>query len=275
MIQLIVLQILLSSSLASTITSQIAGIDLAKDESKPNLVFLLKDGLVGKLPVRNSKMLNLLTEGTKNHRIFEISMDQDRFIKSAKVVGQATTEPSNEMGYPFYVYSPTVLPDMDAANTIFNELNPYWRRRAECYNKAHVWAYEENKKRDINLMKVFLFFTSKYIWDYNWNWWFHVSPFVLVNESGKVTENVIDYTFMKGPTKMHDWTNYFIIPKTECPTVEKYSDYDQHQQESYCYLIKKSMYFWQPKDIENYEKTGVEKTSFLKEEVDTAYWQGF
>jgi len=275
MVKLIIFILISCNSYASTTISPIAGIDFSSDESKPNLVFIMKNGLVGKLPFHDLKTLFLLNEGTKNHKVFEINMDQDRLITGVRAMGETPPIQNNEIAFPVDRFTPSVLPDMQVATAVFDELNPKWRRRAECFNKAHVWVYEENQKRKLNLMKVFLFFTSKYIWDYNWNWWFHVSPYVMVSENNNITENVIDYTFMKGPTKMHDWTNYFIIPHTECPTVEKYSDYDQHQQESYCYLIKKSMYYWQPQDIENLEKTGAEKNSFLMDEVSAAYWQAF
>ena len=275
MFKIALLLYLSTASFASTIQTEIASVHLARNETDPHLIFLMKDGVVGKLPIDQIKMLTMLTEGTKKHLIFEIELNDDRIISNVKLIGASASETHNFLLPSLFEYVPTVLPSMVDANVIFRELNPNFRSRAQCYNKAHVWVYEENKKRNINLMKVFLFFTSKYIWDYNFNWWFHVSPYVLVNEGNEITENVIDYTFMNGPTKMHQWTNYFIVPKTECPSVLKYSDYEQHQQESYCYLIKKSMYFWQPQDIDTLERTGFEKTEFIKSEVDAAYWQGF
>jgi hypothetical protein len=278
MLQIIIFTILSFSSFA--FETEISEVHISSHSDHPILVFFSKDGMVGKLPNRDIKKLVLLSNAIKTHQLFDVETDEDRVIQSAKVIERKSTL-SEQFSFETDPHSfsnqfvPTVLPSMNEANEIFKELNPYYRGRSECYNRAHIWSYEENKIRNLNSMKVFLFFTSKYIWDYNWNWWFHVSPFVLVKENGGVTENVIDYRFMSGPTKMQQWTNYFMVPKVVCPTVEKYSDYELHQNESYCYLIKKSMYFWQPSDIDYLERSGVEKTSFIQDEIDYAYWQGF
>ena len=274
-LQFLLLLLLSTSSFASTFQSEIARVSLARFSTEPDLVFLMKDGLVAKLFPGQMKTLVLLAEGSANHQVFEIELDSNRVILSAKAVGVAPLDREEAISLVRTSYLPTVLPDMDAATEIFDELNSRWRSRAQCYNKADVCAYEEYQKRNLNSMKVFLFFTDQYIQNYNWAWWFHVSPFVLVNEGGEVTENVIDYTFMKAPTKMHEWTNYFIHSEVECPIAKKYSDYDNHQWESDCYVMKVPMYYWEPLDLENLEKAGVEKTSFIQSDVDTAYWQGF
>ena len=278
MFQILFFTLLSYSSLA--FETEISEVHISSNSDQPILVFFSKDGLVGKLPNRDIKKLVLLSNAVNDHLLFDIEIDKDRIIQSVKIIERNSSliqQLSFENDHSTFSnpFVPTVLPGMNEANEVFKELNPYYRGRSECYNRAHVWSYEESVKRKINSMKVFLFFTTKYIGDYNWNWWFHVSPYVLVNENGEVTENVIDYRFMKGPTKMQQWTNYFMIPDVVCPTVAKYSDYESHQNESYCYLIKKSMYFWQPSDINNLERSGIEKTSFIQDEVDYAYWQGF
>lgn len=262
---------------AASISSGIAGVELSRNDTDPHLVFL-QDGTVGRLSVDEIGNLVSLSSGLKNGEKFKMEIDQNRYILKVQQLGK-TSGKTEQQGMSEDLapiqYEPTIVSNMPEATAIFNELNPNYRRRSECYNRAHVWSYEEYKRINLHSMKVFLFFTSKYIWDYNWDWWFHVSPYILVNENNEITERVIDYRFMAGPTKMKNWTNYFIIPQTECPTVAKYSDYENHQNESYCYLIKTSMYFWQPRDIDTLERTGKEKTSFLSDEVAHAYWQGF
>ncbi len=273
-----ILFFLSSSGFASILHSEITRVDLAGEVLAPHLVFLSKGGLVGTLPFSDMKTMVLLTEGMKKHQIFKITMDSDRRILNATIVDQGSPYISGKKeGFSThgYEYIPTVLSNSKMASVIFNELNPHYRKRSQCYNRAHIWAYEEQVKRNLKSLKVFLFFTTKYIREYNYPWWFHVSPFVLVDENGVITESVLDYLFMKAPTPMRQWTNHFITPKTECPAVEKYSDYDDHQDESNCYLIKKPMYFWQPLDIEEFDNTGTQKMDFVAAEVNRAYRQGF
>jgi hypothetical protein len=124
-------------------------------------------------------------------------------------------------------------------------------------------------------MKVFMFFTAKYIREYHYQWWFHVSPFTYVKANDEVSERVLDYYFMKEPVSMRTWSDHFIAPKTECPTVNHYSEYDQHQYDSYCYLMKVPMYYWQPQDLEKLEQDQTQRLNFVPDEISFAYWQGF
>lgn len=266
------------SSFASTFQTEVAGVDLARDASEKNLIFLAKDGMVATLPSGDLKTLSVLSEAIGKHQLFRVTLNEKKEILALTPVGAASSiEGESYFSSDSFTeaYEPTLVPDMKQAQTIFNELNPYYRGRSQCYNRAHIWSYETNQNRQVKSMKVFLFFTAKYIRDYNWDWWFHVSPYLIVSVNGVPAERVIDYAFMKGPVDMQTWTNYFMEPQVTCPTVAKYSDYEKHQYESYCYLIKRSMYFWQPLDIENQETTGKEKTAFISGEVSHAYWQAF
>ena len=128
------------------------------------------------------------------------------------------------------------------------------RNRSQCYNRAHVWAWELNKKvyndRKIQVGKIWLFFTRKYIREYRYKWWFHVSPFVDVNSELRV----MDRKFTKGPLPEKTWTDIFIYSKQRCTEVYKYSDYRDHQFATHCYVIKSSLYYWQPYQVDNVER---------------------
>jgi hypothetical protein len=124
-------------------------------------------------------------------------------------------------------------------------------------------------------MKVFMFFTAKYIRDYHYRWWFHVSPFSYVEDKGIVRESILDFRFMQGPVSPKEWSDQFIGPKSECPTVKKYSDYSDHQYEHYCYFMKVPMYFWQPRHLEALEAGASPPETFIREEVLSAYSQAF
>jgi hypothetical protein len=97
----------------------------------------------------------------------------------------------------------------------------------------------------------------------------------MVNVNGTPTEEVIDHAFLKKPETMQTWTHIFMEPKTVCPSVDHYSDYSKHQEDSYCYVIKTSMYFWQPRNIQALETGTPAKTAFIQADVNYAYKQGF
>jgi hypothetical protein len=35
------------------------------------------------------------------------------------------------------------------------------------------------------------------------------------------------------------------------------------------------MYYWQPRDLDKFERTGIEKKFFIRSEVNHAYWEAF
>lgn len=257
------------------IESEIAAIHQSKTLQQDHLIYLVDQGRVVKIKASNTELLRevQLLKELGHQAAFDVDSDSnvlsitDLKTKAASYAAIPQAAPGE--------YVPTLVANLEVATAIFKELNPNARSSSQCYNRAHVWSYEEKQRRDLNTMKVFLFFTDRYIRDYNYHWWFHVSPFVLVQEGAQVKERVIDWEFLYSPYFMKDWTDYFIQSKEECPSVKKYADYDEHQEEHDCYIIKKSMYYWQPRDIETFDQTGQEKQSFIPDEVDAAYRQGF
>lgn len=150
-----------------------------------------------------------------------------------------------------------------------------WSSNSQCYNRAHVWVYEAKNNYSLNAMKVFMFYTRKYIRQYNFEWWFHVAPFTYIQEGESTVEKVLDPRFTRGPLVMKSWTDIFMRNKVTCPAITKYSQYANNQEAEYCYLYKASMYYVQPLDLENLENTGRTKTAFYNWEVNRAYRQGF
>jgi len=176
--------------------------------------------------------------------------------------------------HPIELYEPSVI-SSEKATEIFDSMNRRVRRTSQCFNRALVWGYEAWKKHDLKSMKVFMFFTQKYIRDYHYHWWFHASPYTSVETLRGPEEQVLDRYFMPGPVSFKTWSDYFIKPKTPCPTVERYTDYSEHQQDQYCYFLKVPMFYWQPKDLEARDGGAPHADEFLQEEVNAAYRQGF
>jgi hypothetical protein len=263
----------------TTIQTKVVGIEQAEVPGQDHLVMLSSDGRVGFLSPSNLEILKTLLMGVSQNTEFAVTLDANHYITAAKPLPSANA--NAEPGSPFLPrdvaenYTPTVVANDQTLNAIFKELNPNWSSDTECYDKAEVWSYEEFQKRNLYSKKVFLFFTSKYIREYRYKWWFHVSPFALVDENGVTNEKVLDGTFLKAPTEINTWTKIFMRPNMPCPSVDHYSDYSNHQNDSYCYVIKTSMYFWQPKDIQALEVGTPANTSFPTFDIQYAYSDGF
>lgn len=169
---------------------------------------------------------------------------------------------------PMSNFSLTRLNDGQVSR-LFLSMRKDLRTASECYNRAHVWSWEIYQRQRYNTGKMFLFFTSRYIREYRYKWWFHVAPFIGVNDTR--SELVLDRQFMGTPRTIRHWTNAFMKNDAPCPRVSRYSDYSQNQQAQYCYVIPASMYYWQPYNLDNLERRGLQKRAFIKREVDHSY----
>jgi hypothetical protein len=92
---------------------------------------------------------------------------------------------------------------------------------------------------------------------------------------GKVKQRVLDIKYAQGPLALKEWTDIFIRSRSECPVIEKYSDYMNFPESANCYLMKSSMYYYRPIDLELMEISGIEKNQWVESEVREAYAEAF
>jgi len=173
-------------------------------------------------------------------------------------------------------YEPSVVSEELAQTLLRKQRKPnFLQWNIQCYNMAHVRAYEAWKNHGVNSMKMFLFFTNSYIRKHGSKWWFHVTPMVQVDINGKSEERILDREWAKVPLDVKTWTDKFIKTKSACPVIRKYSSYEDHQDTADCYVFPVSMYYWQPIHLIERERSGNERTSFSMREVNTAYARDF
>lgn len=230
----------------------------------------------GRVAYIDNKELAVTSAQMKKYKnkVLEINLGADNSIVSLEVIGPTAERihPQNRSSREEEVFSPSVLQNYKQVEEMFQRQNDRYQRISECYNRAHVWAYEEYKKTGTKAQKSFIFFTNSYLRKYRFNWWFHVAPLVMTQD-GK--SYVLDYRFAFSPYEPKQWSDLFVYSKRECPVVEKYSDYSQNQETEDCYFINSSMYYWQPWDLEGLEDNGQEKQEFLKFDIDWAYNEAF
>ncbi|WPU66982.1 protein-glutamine glutaminase family protein [Peredibacter starrii] len=262
------------SAFADEFTSRVELIE----EGEGNLPHLIKleNGRVVFLDEEERELITDFEDSQRNGDYLEVVVDNtNSFVSAETVENENSVSPEEVKTAPNFSYDPTVLGSYSEANSIFSRMRRNYQNESQCYNRAHIWAYEEYKRSNLNSMKLFLFFTNRYIRNYRYQWWFHVSPMVLVNEGGASVERVLDRRYTTTPRFVNSWTNIFIYSGRKCPVVQKYNDYRNNQEKEDCYLIPVSMYFWQPRDIVSRDNNGYEKKSFIKSEVDWAYWEAF
>jgi hypothetical protein len=250
----------------------ISRVDLPQKHKELPLLFM-EDGAVLKLRTKRKAELLPFLEAEKNNLVLKISINKKRQILGVETLG-VKSEPAPEK-MPFEEYIPTVLNSEEEAKSLFSSLRRGARSESQCYNRAHIWSYESKKKHDVNSMKVFMFYTRKYIREYNFHWWFHVSPFTYIYLGEEKQERVLDFKFTRMPLPMKNWTDIFMDNNAVCPSIEKYSQYENNQQKEYCYLFKTSMFDYQPIDLKRRESTGALKTNWVNWEIKNAYRNGF
>jgi Glutaminase len=165
-------------------------------------------------------------------------------------------------------FAPSDVQSYENVNTIFtNLLNDGDKSRSQCFKRAHMWAYDMWSELGLSTQKIFIFYTQRYIQLEDFEWWFHVAPMVVANN----TEYVLDGTFMSNPISVSDWQHSFIKSENiTCPLIENYKTYEEGQFKRLCYLMKVPMYYFSPLDIENRDLKGIEKNHWELEELQDA-----
>lgn len=197
-----------------------------------------------------------------NNKTYSALMSDPKFFGNIKN-GGPTPELMNE--------KVTDFDSLEDATEYFKTQRTDTKRRSQCYNRAHVWAWEllkrQYKGEKIHVGKLWIFWSKFYTRKYRFKWWFHIAPFVTVKGDLKV----MDRSFMKAPIDTQEWVDNLVKVKITCKEVYKYSSYRQHQDTADCFFIKSSVYYWQPFQIENLEKEGPERNKWVDGEIIRAY----
>lgn len=262
--------------LATTqVATQIYDIDYGTGDE--DTLVLLNTGQVAKVPKNNSKILNNLSTAKNAKHSYNFTLDDDRnIIAVSEIEGPQITETlPPEVSNQKSTYIPTTIASMDVAKKYFKSAR-YNSKDSQCFNRAMVWSYEWWRNHSLKSNKILIYFTRTYIRRYNFEWWFHIAPYVhVMDENGKVVERVMDRKYSSGPRTFKQWTDIFMQKDPECPVITKFSDYADYPYTGQCYLQRTHMYTYQPADLQMYEAWDYSKDKFLMEEVRGAYLEAF
>lgn len=261
------------TAFGKTLISTIHSIDLG-EKLEPHFV-RFDNGRVSFLDPQKSSLLDSLIKSEEKKEIIEVKLDRENYIYAAMTVGhepedQEMISPNSWSAEP---YKPSVVRSTNSALMIFNKMRKDYTKEGECYNRAHIWAYEEFRRSGLNSMKLFMFFTERYIRNYRFHWWFHVTPMTYILSSN--SPRTLDRRYTSGPRQTKTWSDVFIKSKRTCKKVKTFNEYFENQRTQDCYHIDASMYYVRPRDLEKRDITGIEKSEFIEKEVIRAYRNGF
>jgi hypothetical protein len=262
----------------TTHNTRIHEIDLGRPNEEA--IVLFEDGIVGKVSKKDPAILQELTVSYKNKTWLWIELSKKREVLSIGPGEEKHNDTANqgEGDEKELYYTPTVIPSPEAALKIYKDMNRKYNQESQCYNRAHVWSWEMYQKYHVRSNKTFVFFTPKYIRRYNFEWWFHVAPSVLIQEGASIVQKVMDYRYTRKPLTTKEWTNVFMHNNADCPMIEKYTDYEYTRSNAdapWCMVLQVPMYYYQPLDLEALAKKGKVRQFWEEWEVGNAYREAF
>jgi len=262
---------------------------LSPEKGEQNYLVLATDGLVYEIDKNDTEIVDMAFMAMEDKSVVTIElntlsgirklMNQSVGIKSLELMSNELPEfapmdvefaPNAD---PLDSFKVSVLADMNVAKRYFSTMKTRTRRRSQCYNRAHIWSYELSTDHGLKTGKMWLFFSARYIKEYKYKWWFHIAPYIEVATVGEPV--VLDREFSRTPQPLTAWKNVYMKNNANCAKTNNYTMYENNTWNEYCFLIKSSMYYWQPFNLEKLAKEGESKFGFDKSELERAYSNGF
>lgn len=259
----ILLSVFYLSSLGASVISSISYIDDHRIYLSSGEVIKIKNKSL------HRKLFSYLN--THHYLSFKISTNNE-LINFHKLKADGKRDVENKKHST--VEEPSIL-STEQVQDLFSSFRTGARRFSQCFNRAHIWAYESQKKFNHNTIKVFLFFTKKFIREHDFKWWFHVAPATYLNENSKLSLMMLDPYFSTGPNLLNEWIHRFVPKKINCREVENFSQYENEQEREDCFTIKSLMYYLQPMDLKRREMSDQTKNDWIDSELMRAYRNGF
>jgi hypothetical protein len=252
------------------VTSSIVKVEKKSSISKNHKIYLSTGEIVH---TEDAKSFIELDYHQKMNHLLRFEIDRTHKIENFHFVGKDRLS-DESLSFTNDEYTPTRVPEAEIMS-LFKSLRKGSRTFSQCYNRAHIWAYEVKKSFDINSMKVFLFFTTKFIREHDYRWWFHVAPATYTESHDLLTFTVLDPYFTSTPLPLNDWIHLFMPKTIKCPEINLYSEFEKNQEKESCFTMNSSMYYVQPRDLKLLEERSEERITWKKNEIKRAYRNGF
>lgn len=257
---------------AVEVLTQVKEIQISEKIFEPVLIFLA-NGQVAKVQPDENELIQRLLFAKQEQEWLQFTINPDReitFAESASAPFKDDPMDQHAFEKTRTVESPSVLNSIQMAQRYFNYAR-FKHKESQCFNRAHVWSYEWKADNNLNTSKMFIFFSVKYIREHDFQWWFHVAPYVHVVIGTEIKERIMDKKYLRGPSPLREWIDTFMEDGTQCRTINLFSEYANYPESGECYLLRSSMYTYWPLDLEMEELNGTKKNNWVPEEIKQAY----
>jgi len=244
------------------------------EEGQPALVYF-QNGRVAEISKLPSEDYYQAQKAQNKKYSVKVELNKLNQIVSIKKVFQQQNKSFLKMQFAPGDYQKSILSSMDELIEIFKTGRKDFKNESQCFNRAHIWAYEWRKNHQIYSSKAWLFFTQQYIRKYKFEWWFHVAPVISFADQSRVKDRVMDIKYAHSPLSLKNWTDLFLRDNADCPVVSKFSDYADFPESGSCFVLKSTMYDYVPLDLEEEELSGIPKRKWIETEVKEAYFEAF
>lgn len=145
--------------MATSFKTQIHDIDLGK--GKEDHLILLTNGQTAFVSKEDLSLFAAVKDSYQKNETVIVEIDSKIKLKSIETTGPeevATTINTESEGE--IDYTPSIISSTTASN-VFSRMRRNYQNESQCYNRAHIWTYEEFQKSGLKSGKLFLFFYHK------------------------------------------------------------------------------------------------------------------
>jgi hypothetical protein len=141
---------------AENVITHIEEIDPGADGEEA-LIFL-GNGKVAKLAVTEKYNLHEFKSLEQQRLIARFELDTKRRIKQFTLMpGKMVSHSDHEQEKLLASFQPTFIESLKHVQELFKQMRRGSLEDSQCYNRAHVWAFDWKKNLNINSMKMWIF----------------------------------------------------------------------------------------------------------------------
>jgi hypothetical protein len=150
---------------AAVLETRIVDVEVEAGDDKV-MILAESDGRVLWADAQDSKLVEAFKKASETGRYLRVNFDDAKGTVEGVVllakrldVAEAPSRSNNKDES----FQPTVFNSLQDAQNLFNTMDNQTKNDSECYNRAHGWAYDLYTQYRINSLKIFIFFTKRYI----------------------------------------------------------------------------------------------------------------
>lgn len=180
--------------------------------------------------------------------------ESEQTISHITLIAQTSASPTGTPNRNWNpgLYSPSILRNYVQIENLFNSVDSYSDSDLSdnCFSRAHYWSRAFEIEKKVKSMKVFVLFTPLYRKEHNFQWWYHVAPYVTLDGSEGEEKIVLDPSYEEAPLAIKKWVFHFASKASSCRVLKSIYEYQDTASEGGCVVISASMFHYSPEDLD-------------------------